>query len=257
MKVVILAGGLGSRISEESQIKPKPLIEIGGKPILWHIMKIYSHYKLNEFIVCCGYKGYLIKEYFANYSLHTTDITVDVSKNKILVHRKKTEPWKITLIDTGDNSPTGERVKMIRKYVGDTFCLTYGDGLSSVNIKSLIKFHIQEKKLATVLAVRPAGRFGVIKLENNMVKDFLEKPKGDNSWINGGFFVLNKKIFEYIEKENSIWERKPMEKLAKDNQLNALKYDGFWYAMDTLRDKNYLEDLWSSHKAPWKSWDDK
>jgi glucose-1-phosphate cytidylyltransferase len=257
MKVVILAGGLGSRISEESQIKPKPLIEIGGKPILWHIMKIYSHYKLNEFIVCCGYKGYLIKEYFANYSLHTTDITVDVSKNKILVHKKKTEPWKITLIDTGDNSPTGERIKMVRQYVGDTFCLTYGDGVSSVNIKSLIKFHIQEKKLATVLAVRPAGRFGVIKLENNVVKDFLEKPKGDNSWINGGFFVLNKKIFEYIENENSIWERKPMEKLAKDNQLNAFKYDGFWYAMDTLRDKNYLEDLWNSDKAPWKLWDDK
>ena len=257
MKVVILAGGLGSRISEESQLKPKPLLEIGGKPILWHIMKIYSHYKLNEFIICCGYKGYLIKEYFANYSLHTTDITVDVSKNKILVHKKKTEPWKITLIDTGDNSPTGERIKMVRQYVGDTFCLTYGDGVSSVDIKSLIKFHIQDKKLATVLAVKPAGRFGAMKLENNMVKNFLEKPKGDNSWINGGFFVLNKKIFEYIENENSIWERKPMEKLAKDNQLNAFKYEGFWYAMDTLRDKNYLEDLWSSHKAPWKLWDDK
>lgn len=257
MKVIILAGGLGSRISEESQLKPKPLLEIGGKPILWHIMKIYSHYKLNEFIICCGYKGYLIKEYFANYSLHTTDITVDVSKNKILVHKKKTEPWKITLIDTGDNSPTGERIKMVRQYVGDTFCLTYGDGVSSVNIKSLIKFHIQDKKLATVLAVKPAGRFGAMKLENNMVKNFLEKPKGDNSWINGGFFVLNKKIFEYIENENSIWERKPMEKLAKDNQLNAFKYEGFWYAMDTLRDKNYLEDLWSSHKAPWKLWDDK
>jgi glucose-1-phosphate cytidylyltransferase len=257
MKVIILAGGLGSRISEESQLKPKPLLEIGGKPILWHIMKIYSHYKLNEFIICCGYKGYLIKEYFANYSLHTTDITVDVSKNKILVHKKKTEPWKITLIDTGDNSPTGERIKMVRQYVGDTFCLTYGDGVTSVNIKSLIKFHIQDKKLATVLAVKPAGRFGAMKLENNMVKNFLEKPKGDNSWINGGFFVLNKKIFEYIENENSIWERKPMEKLAKDNQLNAFKYEGFWYAMDTLRDKNYLEDLWSSHKAPWKLWDDK
>jgi len=257
MKVVILAGGLGSRISEESQLKPKPLIEIGGKPILWHIMKIYSHYNLNEFIICCGYKGYLIKEYFANYSLHTTDITVDVSKNKILVHKKKTEPWKITLIDTGDNTSTGERIKMVRQYVGDTFCLTYGDGVSSINIKSLIKFHIQDKKLATVLAVKPAGRFGAMKLENNMVKNFLEKPKGDNSWINGGFFVLNKKIFEYIENENSIWERKPMEKLAKDNQLNAFKYDGFWYAMDTIRDKNYLEGLWNSKKAPWKSWDGK
>ena len=257
MKVIILAGGLGSRISEESQLKPKPLLEIGGKPILWHIMKLYSHYKLNEFIICCGYKGYLIKEYFANYSLHTTDITVDVSKNKILVHKKKTEPWKITLIDTGDNTSTGERIKMVRQYVGDTFCLTYGDGVSSINIKSLIKFHIQDKKLATVLAVKPAGRFGAMKLENNMVKNFLEKPKGDNSWINGGFFVLNKKIFKYIEKENSIWERKPMEKLAKDNQLNAFKYDGFWYAMDTIRDKNYLEGLWNSKKAPWKSWDGK
>ena len=257
MKVIILAGGLGSRISEESQLKPKPLLEIGGKPILWHIMKIYSHYNLNEFIICCGYKGYLIKEYFANYSLHTTDITVDVSKNKILVHKKKTEPWKITLIDTGDNSPTGERIKMVRQYVGDTFCLTYGDGVSSINIKSLIKFHIQDKKLATVLAVKPAGRFGAMKLENNMVKNFLEKPKGDNSWINGGFFVLNKKIFEYIENENSIWERKPMEKLAKDNQLNAFKYEGFWYAMDTLRDKIYLEDLLNAHRAPWKLWNDK
>ena len=257
MKVVILAGGLGSRISEESQLKPKPLIEIGGKPILWHIMKLYSHYKLNEFIICCGYKGYLIKEYFANYYLHTTDITVDVSKNKILVHKKKTEPWKITLIDTGDNSPTGERIKMVKQYVGDTFCLTYGDGVSSVNIKSLIKFHIQDKKLATVLAVKPAGRFGAMTLENNRVKNFLEKPKGDNSWINGGFFVLNKKIFEYIEEKNSIWERKPIERLAKDNQLNALKFDGFWYAMDTLRDKIYLEDLWNTNKAPWKLWDDK
>jgi glucose-1-phosphate cytidylyltransferase len=220
-------------------------------------MKIYSHYKLNEFIICCGYKGYLIKEYFANYSLHTTDITVDVSKNKILVHKKKTEPWKITLIDTGDNSPTGERIKMVRQYVGDTFCLTYGDGVSSVNIKSLIKFHIQDKKLATVLAVKPAGRFGAMKLQNNMVKNFLEKPKGDNSWINGGFFVLNKKIFKYIEKENSIWERKPLEGLVRDKQLNALKFNGFWYAMDTLRDKTYLEGLWNSKKAPWKSWDGK
>jgi glucose-1-phosphate cytidylyltransferase len=220
-------------------------------------MKLYSHYKLNEFIICCGYKGYLIKEYFANYYLHTTDITVDVSKNKILVHKKKTEPWKITLIDTGDNSPTGERIKMVKQYVGDTFCLTYGDGVSSVNIKSLIKFHIQDKKLATVLAVKPAGRFGAMTLENNRVKNFLEKPKGDNSWINGGFFVLNKKIFEYIEEKNSIWERKPIERLAKDNQLNALKFDGFWYAMDTLRDKIYLEDLWNTNKAPWKLWDDK
>ena len=257
MKVVILAGGQGSRISEESLVKPKPLVEIGSKPIIWHIMKIYSYYGLNEFIICCGYKGYLIKEYFANYSLHTTDITVDVSNNKIIVHKKKTEPWKITLVDTGDYSQTGERIKRIKKYVGDTFCLTYGDGLSSINIKNLIKFHNKNKKLATVLAVKPAGRFGSIKIKNNLVEQFLEKPQGDNSWINGGFFILNKKIFKYIQENNSIWERDPLENLAKNKQLNAFKFEGFWYAMDTLRDKNYLEDLWNSKKAPWKLWDDK
>jgi glucose-1-phosphate cytidylyltransferase len=257
MKVVILAGGQGSRISEESFIKPKPLLEIGSKPIIWHIMKIYSYYGLNEFIICCGYKGYLIKEYFANYSLHTTDITVDVSNNKITVHKKKTEPWKITLVDTGDSSQTGERIKRIKKYVGDTFCLTYGDGLSSINIKNLIKFHNKNKKLATVLAVKPAGRFGSIKIKNNLVEQFLEKPQGDNSWINGGFFILNKKIFKYIQENNSIWEREPLENLAKNKQLNAFKFEGFWYAMDTLRDKNYLEDLWNTKKAPWKIWDDK
>ena len=257
MKVVILAGGLGSRISEESLLKPKPLIEIGSKPIIWHIMKIYSKFGLNEFIICCGYKGYLIKEYFANYSLHTTDITVDVSKNEIFVHKKKTEPWKITLVDTGDYSQTGERIKRIKKYVGDTFCLTYGDGLSSINIKNLIKFHNKNKKLATVLAVKPAGRFGSIKIKTNLVEQFLEKPQGDNSWINGGFFILNKKIFKYIQENNSIWERDPLENLAKNKQLNAFKFEGFWYAMDTLRDKNYLEDLWNSKKAPWKLWDDK
>ena len=257
MKVVILAGGQGSRISEESLVKPKPLVEIGFKPIIWHIMKIYSYYGLNEFIICCGYKGYLIKEYFANYSLHTTDITVDVSNNKITVHKKKTEPWKITLVDTGDYSQTGERIKRIKKYVGDTFCLTYGDGLSSINIKNLIKFHNKNKKLATVLAVKPAGRFGSIKIKNNLVEQFLEKPQGDNSWINGGFFILNKKIFKYIKENNSIWEKGPLENLAKNKQLNAFKFEGFWYAMDTLRDKNYLEDLWNSKKAPWKLWDDK
>jgi glucose-1-phosphate cytidylyltransferase len=257
MKVVILAGGQGSRISEESFIKPKPLLEIGSKPIIWHIMKIYSYYGFNEFIICCGYKGYLIKEYFANYSLHTTDITVDVRNNKITVHKKKTEPWKITLVDTGDSSQTGERIKRIKKYVGDTFCLTYGDGLSSINIKNLIKFHNKNKKLATVLAVKPAGRFGSIKIKNNLVEQFLEKPQGDNSWINGGFFILNKKIFKYIQENNSIWEREPLENLAKNKQLNAFKFEGFWYAMDTLRDKNYLEDLWNTKKAPWKIWDDK
>lgn len=257
MKVVILAGGLGSRISEESYIKPKPLLEIGSKPILWHIMKIYSYYGLNEFIICCGYKGYLIKEYFANYSLHTTDITVDVSSNEIKVHKKTTEPWKVTLVDTGDYSQTGERIKRIERYVGDTFCLTYGDGLSSINIKNLIKFHNKNKKIATVMAVKPPGRFGALQIENNLVNKFLEKPLGDNGWVSGGFFVLNKKIFKYIKEKNSIWERQPLEYLARDKQLTALKFDGFWYPMDTLRDKNYLEDLWNSKKAPWKLWDDK
>ena len=218
MKVVILAGGQGSRISEESLVKPKPLVEIGSKPIIWHIMKIYSYYGINDFVICCGYKGHVIKEYFANYSLHTTDITVDVSNNKITVHKKKTEPWKITLVDTGDYSQTGERIKRIKKYVGDTFCLTYGDGLSSINIKNLIKFHNKNKKLATVLAVKPAGRFGSIKIKNNLVEQFLEKPQGDNSWINGGFFILNKKIFKYIQENNSIWERDPLENLAKNKQ---------------------------------------
>jgi glucose-1-phosphate cytidylyltransferase len=257
MKVVILAGGQGSRISEESLIRPKPLVEIGSKPILWHIMKIYSYYGLNEFIICCGYKGYLIKEYFANYSLHTTDITVDVSNNKIVVHKKNTEPWKVTLVDTGDYSQTGERIKRIEKYVGDIFCLTYGDGLSSVNIKNLIKFHIKNKKLATVLAVKPIGRFGAINVANDLVKDFFEKPQGDNNWINGGFFVLNKKVFKYMKGDNSIWEREPLENLVKDKQLSALKFNGFWYAMDTLRDKNHLEDLWNKKNPPWKCWDEK
>ena len=256
MKVVILAGGLGTRISEESIVKPKPLVEIGGKPILWHIMKLYSQFGLNDFIICCGYKGYLIKEYFTNYSLHTTDITVDVRSNKIDIHKKTTEPWKITLIDTGLESLTGDRIKKIEKYVGENFCLTYGDGLSSINIKKLISFHKKNKKLATVTAVKPAGRFGAIELKKNLVTRFLEKPSGDGGWINGGFFILNKKIFEYISRPPCIWEREPMEKLAKNKQLAAYKFDGFWYPMDTLRDRNYLEELWSSKKAPWKTWNE-
>jgi glucose-1-phosphate cytidylyltransferase len=257
MKVVILAGGLGSRISEESFVKPKPLIEIGGKPIIWHIMKLYSNYGLNDFIICCGYKGYLIKEYFVNYSLHTTDITVNVRSNKIKVHKKYTEPWHVTLIDTGETSMTGDRIKKIEKYVGDDFCLTYGDGLTSANIKKTIQFHKKNKKLATVLAVKPSGRFGAIELKNNSVNKFVEKPKGDDGWINGGFFILSKGIFKYITKSNCIFEREPLEMLASNKQLNAFKFDGFWYAMDTLRDKIYLEDLWSSGKAPWKTWNEK
>ena len=257
MKVVILAGGLGTRISEESIIKPKPLIEIGGKPIIWHIMKIYSHYGFNDFIICCGYKGYLIKEFFSNYYLHTTDINVDVRKNKISLIKKKSEPWNITLVDTGDNSLTGDRIRLIKNYIDDeTFCLTYGDGLTSVDIKETIKFHKKNNKIATVLAVKPSGRFGAIDIEKNLVKKFLEKPKGDGGWINGGFFVLNKKIFDYLSRKNCIWEREPLEKISKKKQLSAYKHDGFWYAMDTLRDKNYLEDLWNSKKIPWKKWND-
>ena len=256
MKVVILAGGLGTRISEESIVKPKPLVEIGGKPIIWHIMKIYSSYGLNDFIICCGYKGYLIKEYFINYSLHTTDISVNVRSNKIKVHKKTTEPWNITLIDTGEESLTGDRIKKIEPYVGDSFCLTYGDGLTSANIRNIINYHKKNKKLATVLAVKPSGRFGAIDVKDGSVKKFLEKPKGDGGWINGGFFVLNKKIFNYLLKENCIWEREPLEKLAKENQLMAFEHDGFWYAMDTLRDKIYLENLWKAKNIPWKSWND-
>jgi glucose-1-phosphate cytidylyltransferase len=256
MKVVILAGGLGSRISEESLLKPKPLIEIGSKPIIWHIMKIYSKFGLNEFIICCGYKGYLIKEYFANYSLHTTDITVDVSKNEIFVHKKKTEPWKITCIDTGEFSNTGERIKKIKDYIDGDFCLTYGDGLTSANIKEVIKFHKSNKKLATILAVKPPGRFGAINIKGKIVNKFLEKPSGDGGWINGGFFVLNKKVFSYLNSNNCIWERQPLENIVKAKQLLAYKFSGFWYAMDTARDKNYLENLWTSNKAPWKTWND-
>lgn len=254
MKVVILAGGLGTRISEESVIRPKPLVEIGGKPIIWHIMKLYSHYGLNDFIICCGYKGYLIKEYFINYSLHTTDITVDVISNKIQVHKKSTEPWKITLIDTGESSLTGDRIRLIKNYVGQDFCLTYGDGLTSANIKETIRYHKKHKKMATILAVKPSGRFGAIEIDSDIVKSFLEKPKGDGGWINGGFFVLNKKIFKYLSKKDCIWEKEPLEKISKLGQLRAFKHDGFWHAMDTLRDKVYLESLWQSKKVPWKTW---
>jgi glucose-1-phosphate cytidylyltransferase len=256
MKVVILAGGLGSRISEESIIKPKPLVEIGGKPIIWHIMKIYSEYGFRDFVICCGYKGYLIKEYFTNYSLHTTDITVNVKTNKIKVHKKTTEPWNITLVDTGQESLTGDRIKKIEQFIDGDFCLTYGDGVASVDIRKLVNFHKKNKKLATVTAVKPAGRFGAIELDKNIVKRFLEKPKGDGGWINGGFFVLNKKIFKYLKKSPCVWEQEPLEQLAKNNQLNAFKHDGFWYAMDTLRDKNFLEGLWDKKEAPWKIWNE-
>ena len=257
MKVVILVGGLGTRISEETIIKPKPLIEIGGMPIIWHIMKIYSHYGLKDFIICCGYKGYLIKEFFTNYYLHTSDINIDVRKNKIKILKKKTESWNITLVDTGPTSLTGDRIRLIKDYIREEdFCLTYGDGITSVNIKETIKFHKKHKKIATILAVKPSGRFGSIDIKKKLVKKFLEKPKGDGGWINGGFFVLNKKIFNYLLEKNCTWEKEPLEKIAKKNQLIAYKHNGFWYAMDTLRDKNYLEDLWNSNKASWKIWDE-
>tara|TARA_Y100000768_G_scaffold386877_1_gene376384 strand:+ start:2759 stop:3529 length:771 start_codon:yes stop_codon:yes gene_type:complete len=256
MKVVILAGGLGSRISEETITRPKPLIEIAGKPLIWHIMKIYSSYGLNDFIICCGYKGYLIKEYFTNYHLHTTDITVDVRTNKVKVHKKNTEPWKVTLVDTGQNSLTGDRIRKIEPYVGENFCLTYGDGLTNVNIKKTLDFHKKNKKIATVLAVKPSGRFGAIEIKDEIVQKFLEKPKGDGGWINGGFFVLNKKIFKYLTKKNCIWEREPLEKISREKQLSAYKHEGFWYSMDTLRDKNHLENLWNSKNVPWKIWNE-
>lgn len=255
MKVVILAGGIGSRISEESVVRPKPLIEIGGMPIIWHIMKIYSSYGFKDFIICCGYKGYLIKEFFSNYFLHSSDLTIDLENDEIIYHQKKKEPWKITLVDTGENTSTGGRIKKIKKFITEeNFCLTYGDGVSAVNIKKLVNFHIKNKKKATLIAVKPQGRFGSLKLEGNKVEQFLEKPLGDGGWVNGGFFVLNKDIFNYIRSEKTIWEREPLEKLTKNNQLISYKFNGFWYAMDTLKDKNYLENLWSSGKAPWKTW---
>ena len=255
MKLVILAGGLGTRISEESVTKPKPMIEIGGMPILWHILKIYSHYGVNDFIVCCGYKGYLIKEYFTNYFLHMSDLTVDLAENSISIHKKKAEPWRITLVDTGSNTQTGGRIKRIQEYINeDTFCMTYGDGVSSINISELLSFHKKHGKYATMTAVQPPGRFGALELEGASVTKFLEKPAGEGGWINGGFFVLNRGIFDYIDGDLTLWEKEPLERIAKDNQLEAFKHYGFWQPMDTLRDKNYLEELWGSNRAPWKSW---
>ena len=256
MKVVILAGGYGTRISEETHLKPKPLIEIGGKPILWHILKIYSSYGFNEFIICCGYKGYLIKEYFANYFLHMSDVTFDIENNQYKVHEKKVEPWKVTLVDTGENSMTGGRLKRVKKYLNeDPFCFTYGDGLSNININSLIDFHNSHNKLCTVSAVQPPGRFGSLKFkEANLVESFQEKPQGDGGWINGGFFVINPKAIDIIEGDSTIWEQEPLNNLAAQGELMAFKHYSFWQAMDTLRDKNYLEKLWSEEKAPWKVW---
>ena len=255
MKVVILAGGLGSRISEESSVRPKPMIEIGGKPILWHIMKIYSAHRVNDFVICCGYKGYIIKEYFANYFLHMSDVTFDIKQNKIEVHQNNAEPWRVTLVDTGEHTMTGGRLKQVRNHIGDDdFCFTYGDGVGDVDISALISFHKQEGRLATLTATQPPGRFGAIDLDGQSNRSFLEKPQGDGSWINGGFFVLSPKVIDYIDDDYTVWERAPMENLARDGQMSAWLHRGFWQPMDTMRDKNHLEELWASGKAPWKIW---
>lgn len=256
MKAVILAGGLGTRISEETTVKPKPMIEIGGKPILWHIMKIYSYYGINDFIICCGYKGYIIKEYFANYFLHQSDLTLDMSTNEINIHQERAEPWKVTLIDTGEKTMTGGRVKRIKEYLNNDqdFCLTYGDGLANLDILKLIKFHKNHGKAATLSAIYPPGRFGSLNIKENQVTSFFEKPRGDGALINGGFFVLNSKIFKYIEGDFTVWEQEPLNKLASDGELMSFKHEDFWHPMDTLRDKHHLEKLWESNKAPWKLW---
>ena len=259
MKVVILAGGYGTRISEESHLKPKPMIEIGQKPILWHIMKIYSSYGFNDFIICLGYKGYYIKEYFAHYFLYESDVTFDFRNgNENITHNHSAEPWKVTLVNTGIDTLTGGRVKRIQPYIGnEPFMLTYGDGVSNVNIRELVEFHRSNGKLATVTSVQPDGRFGVLDInDRNEVRGFQEKPKGDHSWINGGFFVLQPEVLNYITNDQTIFEKEPLEKLAADREIVAFKHDGFWHPMDTMRDKNYLEDLWTSNKAPWKLWDD-
>ena len=256
MKAVILAGGLGTRISEETSVRPKPMIEIGGKPILWHIMKSYSAHGINEFVVCCGYKGYVIKEYFANYFLHMSDVTFDMEHNQMEVHHRKAEPWRVTLVDTGDETMTGGRIKRIASYLGEEdFCCTYGDGVGDVDISALIAFHQQHGKLATLTATQPPGRFGAINMHGNDVLSFQEKPQGDGGWINGGFFVLSPKVLDYIEGDHVLWEREPMEKLARDGQMSAFFHNGFWQPMDTLRDKTLLEELWQSGKAPWKVWE--
>ena len=255
MKCVILAGGLGTRISEETHLKPKPMVEIGGMPLLWHIMKTYSAYGIDDFVICCGYKGYMIKEYFANYFLHTSDITIDMKNNDLEIHQKHTEPWKVTMIDTGLNTMTGGRLKKIQKYVeNETFCFTYGDGLSDINITNLLKFHKTNKTFATTTAVQPPGRYGALKLKNNKVDKFTEKPLGDGSLVNGGYFVLEPEVFDYVKGNNTVWEKEPLENLATENQLSAFIHKGFWHALDTLRDKNNLEELWNSKNTPWKVW---
>nr|NJM01491.1 glucose-1-phosphate cytidylyltransferase [Desulfobacula sp.] len=257
MKVVILAGGLGTRISEESYLKPKPMVEIGGKPILWHIMKIYSFYGLNEFVICCGYKGYVIKEYFAHYFLHMSDVTFDMERNEMEVHQKKSEPWKVTLVDTGEGTLTGGRLKRVAEYIRaeDMFCFTYGDGLADINIKKQVEFHRKHGKMATVTAVQPPGRYGALDRDGDRVTGFIEKPRGDGGMINGGFFVLSPDCIDLIKDDQTSWEGELMVQLTNLGELMAFEHKGFWLPMDTLRDKNHLEGLWESNRAPWKVWD--
>jgi glucose-1-phosphate cytidylyltransferase len=257
MKVVILAGGFGTRLSEETGVKPKPMVEIGGNPILWHIMKIYAAHGLDEFIICLGYKGFMIKEFFASYALHRSDVTFDLRTNQMEVHRNETEPWRVTLVDTGEATMTGGRLKCVQEHIGDeTFCLTYGDGLTDANIRKSIEFHQAENKFATLTAVQPPGRFGAFSLEmgESRITTFKEKPQGDGAWINGGFFVLEPEVLDYINGPDTVWEREPMERLAQNNQLNAFRHKGFWHPMDTLRDRMVLEELWGTDRAPWKVW---
>ncbi len=256
MKAVILAGGLGTRISEETHLKPKPMIEIGGMPILWHIMKIYSHHGINDFVICCGYKGYIIKEYFANYFLHTSDVTFDMRNNSMQVHQQSAEPWRVTLIDTGEETMTGGRLRRVAPYLKDeeAFCFTYGDGVSDVNIAELIAFHKAQKVKATLTATLPPGRFGALDMQGDKVRTFKEKPKGDGGMINGGFFVLSPAVLDLLDGDDCIWERVPLETLAERGELAAYQHHGFWQAMDTLRDKTHLEELWQSGQAPWRVW---
>lgn len=256
MKAIILAGGLGTRISEETASRPKPMVEIGGRPVLWHIMKIYSAHGVHDFVVCCGYKGYIIKEYFANYFLHMSDVTFDMQNNEMEVHERHAEPWRVTLVDTGDNTMTGGRLKRVAPYVKDeeAFCFTYGDGVADVDIAALLNFHRQHGKLATVTAVQPPGRYGALNMDGDLVRGFIEKPQGDGGWINGGFFVLSPTCLDYIGGDAMSWEGKPLTRLAAEGNLMAFEHGGFWQPMDTLRDKNHLEELWLGGKAPWKSW---
>jgi len=256
VKAVILAGGLGTRLSEETTAKPKPMIEIGAKPLLWHVMKIYSAHGIDEFVVCLGYRGYMIKEYFANYYLHMGDVTFDLKDNRMEVHQSGAEPWKVTLIDTGPDTMTGGRLKRVLPYVdGDEFCFTYGDGVSDVDLPALLAFHRAHGRLATVTAVQPSGRFGALDIEGEVIRGFEEKPKGDGGWINGGFFVLSPEVARYIDGDSTVWEQEPLKGLAADGQLSSFKHRGFWQPMDTVRDRNHLEELWHSGRAPWKVWD--